>query len=66
MEWVLAVAGRITETRENSSWPDRLLVQAVRPRCEAAGVLDQDPLLVYGEKTERTRLHESIDGGAGL
>ena len=25
------------------------------PSCEAAGVLDQDPLLVYGEKTERTR-----------
>ena len=25
--------------------------------CEEAGVLDQDPLLVYGEKTERTRLH---------
>ena len=32
------------------------------PSREEAGVLDQDPLLVYGEKTERTRLHESIDG----
>ena len=30
--------------------------------CEQAGVLDQDPLLVYGEKTERTRLHESMEG----
>ena len=25
-------------------------------------MLDQDPLLVYGEKTEKTRLHESIEG----
>ena len=25
-------------------------------------MLDQDPLLVYGEKTERTRLHEGIEG----
>ena len=32
------------------------------PSPEAPGVLDQDPLLVYGEKTERTRLHEGIDG----
>ena len=25
-------------------------------------MLDQDPLLVYGEKTERTRRHEGIEG----
>ena len=58
---ICEITGTITGTRENYELQDRLLVQAV-PSCEEAGVLDQDPLLVYGEKTERTRLHESIDG----
>ena len=31
-------------------------------RGEAAGELDQDPLLVYGEKTEKARVHETIEG----
>ena len=26
------------------------------------GELDQDPLLVYGEKSEKARVHEGIDG----
>ena len=32
------------------------------PSADAPGQLDQDPLLVYGEKTERTRVHEGIEG----
>ena len=32
------------------------------PSAETAGELDQDPLLVYGEKTEKARVHEGIDG----
>ena len=34
----------------------------VSPSAERAGELDQDPLLVYGEKVEKARLYEGIDG----
>ena len=48
-------------TRQLRAGQDGLLVQALA-LAGGAGVLDQDPLLVYGEKTERTRVHEGIDG----
>jgi acetoacetate decarboxylase len=59
---VCEITGRVTETRENYELAKTDFWFKISPSCEAAGVLDQDPLLVYGEKTERTRLHQSIDG----
>ena len=59
---ICEVTGRISETRENYELAKTDFWFKLSPSCEAAGVLDQDPLLVYGEKTERTRLHQGIDG----
>ena len=49
-------------TRENYELAKTDFWFKLSPSCEEAGVLDQDPLLVYGEKTERTRVHEGIEG----
>jgi len=59
---ICEITGRISETRENYELAKTDFWFKLSPSCEEAGVLDQDPLLVYGEKTERTRLHEGIDG----
>ena len=59
---VCEVVGRISETRQNYELEKTDFWFKLSPSCEQAGVLDQDPLLVYGEKTERTRVHEGIDG----
>jgi acetoacetate decarboxylase len=59
---VCEITGRITGTRENYELDKTDFWFKVSPSCEEAGRLDQDPLLVYGEKTERTRLHEGIEG----
>ena len=59
---VCEIVGRISETRENYELEKTDFWLKLSPSCEQAGVLDQDPLLVYGEKTERTRLHEGIEG----
>ena len=59
---VCEITGRITGTRENYELEKTDFWFKLSPSCEAAGVLDQDPLLVYGEKTERTRVHETIEG----
>ena len=59
---ICEITGRISETRENYELAKTDFWFKLSPSCEAAGELDQDPLLVYGEKTERTRLHEGIDG----
>ena len=59
---ICEINGRISGTRDNYERAKTDFWFKLSPSCEAAGVLDQDPLLVYGEKTERTRLHESIDG----
>jgi acetoacetate decarboxylase len=59
---ICEIAGRVNGTRENYELEKTDFWFKLSPSCEAAGVLDQDPLLVYGEKTERTRLHESIEG----
>jgi len=59
---ICEITGTVTETRENYEMEKTDFWLKLSPSCEEAGVLDQDPLLVYGEKTERTRLHESIEG----
>ena len=59
---ICEVTGTVSGTRENYELEKTDFWLKLSPSCEEAGVLDQDPLLVYGEKTERTRLHESIDG----
>ena len=59
---ICEITGTVTGTRENYELEKTDFWLKLSPSCEEAGVLDQDPLLVYGEKTERTRLHESIDG----
>ncbi len=59
---VCEITGRITGTRENYEREKTDFWFKLSPSCEAPGVLDADPLLVYGEKTERTRVHETIEG----
>ena len=59
---ICEITGTVTGTRENYELEKTDFWFKLSPSCEEAGVLDQDPLLVYGEKTERTRLHESIEG----
>src|SRR5262249_14413319 len=54
--------GRISGPRENYELEETDFWFKLSPSCEEAGVLDQDPLLVYGEKTEKTRRHEGIEG----
>jgi len=59
---VCEVTGRVTGRRDNYELEKTDFWFKLSPSCEEAGVLDQDPLLVYGEKTERTRVHEAIEG----
>jgi acetoacetate decarboxylase len=59
---ICEVTGRISEVRENYELEKTDFWFKLSPSCEEAGVLDQDPLLVYGEKTEKTRLYEGIEG----
>ena len=59
---VCEVVGRISKTRDNYELEKTDFWLKLSPSCERAGVLDHDPLLVYGEKTERTRRHEGIEG----
>jgi acetoacetate decarboxylase len=56
------IVGTVRETRENYEKEKTDFWFKLSPSPETAGQLDQDPLLVYGEKTERTRLHERIEG----
>ena len=56
------VVGGISESRENYELAKTDFWFKLSPSPEAPGELDQDPLLVYGEKTERTRVHEGIAG----
>ncbi len=59
---VCEIHGRVTDTRENYDKRKTDFWFKLSPSAERPGELDQDPLLVYGEKTEKTRLHETIDG----
>ncbi len=56
------IVGQVNETRENYELNKVDFWFKCSPSAETPGQLDQDPLLVYGEKTERTRLHEGIEG----
>ena len=59
---ICEITGRISGVREDYEMEKTDFWFKMSPSCEEAGVLDQDPLLVYGEKTEKTRLYEGIDG----
>ncbi len=59
---ICEVIGNVTESRENYEKEKVDFWFKVSPSAEEAGALDQDPILVYGEKTERTRVHEGIEG----
>ena len=56
------IVGAVTEVRENYEMAKTDFWFKLSPSADAPGQLDQDPLLVYGEKTERTRVHEGIEG----
>jgi len=59
---VCEIRGRVTETRAPYEKTKTDFWFKVSPSAERAGELDQDPLLVYGEKVETARVHEGIDG----
>jgi acetoacetate decarboxylase len=59
---VCEVHGRVVAAREPYQKSKRDFWFKVSPSAEVPGELDQDPLLVYGEKTEQARLHEAVDG----
>ena len=59
---VCEIHGRVNERREPYEKRKTDFWFKVSPSAEAADGLDQDPLLVYGEKTEKARVHDGIDG----
>ena len=59
---VCEITGTVNETREPYEKEKTDFWFKLSPSAETAGELDQDPLLVYGEKTEQARVHEGIDG----
>jgi acetoacetate decarboxylase len=59
---VCEVRGRVVESRDPYEKEKTDFWFKLSPSAEAPGELDQDPLLVYGEKVERARVHEGIDG----
>jgi len=63
---VCEVHGRVTERRAPYEKAKVDFWFKLSPSAERPGELDQDPLLVYGEKTEKARLHETIDGDVVL
>jgi acetoacetate decarboxylase len=56
------VHGRINETRDPYEKTKVDFWFKLSPSAEEPGQLDQDPLLVYGEKVEKARVHEGIEG----
>jgi len=59
---ICEIHGRIAEQREPCEKRKTDFWFKVSPSAERPGELDQDPLLVYGEKTEKARVHLGIDG----
>lgn len=59
---VCEIRGRVSERREPYEREKVDFWFKLSPSAETVGALDQDPLLVYGEKVERARVHEGIDG----
>ena len=59
---VCEIHGTVTGAREPYEKTKRDFWFKVSPSAETPGELDQDPLLVYGEKTEKARVHETVEG----
>jgi acetoacetate decarboxylase len=59
---VCEIRGRATDAREPYEKQKTDFWFKLSPSAETPGELDQDPLLVYGEKTEKARVHETVDG----
>jgi acetoacetate decarboxylase len=59
---ICEIVGAVSGGRENYELAKTDVWFKISPSPEAPGVLDQDPLLVYGDKTERTRVHEAVEG----
>jgi acetoacetate decarboxylase len=59
---VCEVRGRMAQTRDPYEKQKTDFWFKLSPSAETPGELDQDPLLVYGEKTEKARVHQGIDG----
>jgi len=59
---VCEIHGRVTASREPYEKRKTDFWFKLSPSAERPGELDQDPLFVYGEKTEKARVHETIDG----
>jgi acetoacetate decarboxylase len=56
------VRGRVSESRQPYEKQKVDFWFKLSPSAEEPGQLDQDPLLVYGEKVEKARVHEGIEG----
>jgi acetoacetate decarboxylase len=63
---VCEISGRVTEARPPYEKQKTDFWFKLSPSAETPGELDQDPLLVYGEKSEKARVHETIDGQVTL
>ena len=59
---VCEIQGRIGEEKPNYDKTKTDFWFKLSPSAEKPGELDADPILVYGEKTEKTRQHFAIDG----
>ena len=59
---VCEIRGRVNETREPYEKRKTDFWFKLSPSAERPGELDADPLLVYGEKVEKARVFEGIDG----
>lgn len=59
---ICEIRGRVCERREPYEKRKVDFWFKLSPSAEVVGALDQDPLLVYGEKVEKARLFEGIDG----
>jgi acetoacetate decarboxylase len=59
---VCEIRGRVSEIREPYRREKVDFWFKLSPSAETVGALDQDPLLVYGEKVEQARIHDGVDG----
>jgi acetoacetate decarboxylase len=59
---ICEVRGRVSGSRPPYERQKTDFWFKLSPSAETPGELDQDPLLVYGEKTEKARVHEAVDG----
>jgi acetoacetate decarboxylase len=59
---ICEIRGRVSETRAPYEREKVDFWFKLSPSAETVGALDQDPLLVYGEKVEQARIHDGVDG----